>query len=103
MRFRTHDRFWGVVNPTPNSILSDVVFESSLAGLKLQFDGGLSLDAEPTLYDTEEAARRDATARLLAAKLARGIAATPHDLSHVRKAQLFDREGRLQAEIEVSS
>jgi hypothetical protein len=37
MRYGPDDKFWGVVDPTPVSELGDVLFETTLHGLELQF------------------------------------------------------------------
>ena len=63
MRLRVDDEFWVVINPTPRSGLRDTLFSTTLRGLKRQFDGGLTLEMEPTIYDCEEEAQRDAERR----------------------------------------
>jgi hypothetical protein len=101
MRNRPDDPFWVVTNPGPEATLADIVFSTTLRGLKRQFDGGLSLDDDPTLYDSEEAALRDAGRRLLCRRVTAAIASTHHDTSHVAAVRLLDRDGVLQAEIEL--
>ena len=58
--------------PTPrgNSTLPDVCFETDLAGLRLQFLGGLDMDRHPVLYDTEDEAVEDAKNRLFVRRVA---------------------------------
>ena len=64
MRFGPKDKFWVVTDPSPLSVLSDVLFAASLADLLLQFRGGLTLDQHPTLFTDCAEAEAEAMARL---------------------------------------
>jgi hypothetical protein len=50
-----------------------VCFETDLAGLRLQFAGGLSMDQRPTVFTTQEEAHEEAMNRLLVWSVARQI------------------------------
>lgn len=67
---RPGDRFIVVVDATPDSGLSDILFECDLARLRLQFLGGLSMAEKPTIYTSIESTQafRDARKRLDAAR-----------------------------------
>jgi hypothetical protein len=64
MRFGPKDKFWVVTDPSPLSVLGDVLFAASLTDLLLQFRGGLTLDQNPTLFTERAEAEAEATARL---------------------------------------
>jgi hypothetical protein len=64
MRCGPDDKFWVVVNPTADSELGDVLFETSLRGLELQFRGGLTMAENPTMFSEKEEAIREAQGRL---------------------------------------
>ncbi len=51
---------WVVTDPTPQSTLPDVCFETTLDGLRLQFAGGLSMDDRPVVFTAEDEAREEA-------------------------------------------
>ncbi len=74
MRIDAKIPFWVVTDPIgPQSTLPDVCFETDLAGLRLQFAGGLSMDQRPTLFTTQEEAQEDARNRLTVWRIARQI------------------------------
>jgi len=50
MRYAPHDKFWVVTDPTPVSTLTDILFETSLAGLERQIRGGLTIADNPTIF-----------------------------------------------------
>ncbi len=56
MRIDQHDKFWVVVDANSLSKLCDVLFETTLRGLELQFRGGLTCAENPTIFNdrTEE-------------------------------------------------
>lgn len=64
MRLGPSDRIWAVVDPTPHSELLDVLFETSLRDLELQFRGGLTSDRNLTLFGDRGAAEAEARARM---------------------------------------
>jgi hypothetical protein len=101
MRIRPTDQLWAVVEPTADSEYADVVFPTTLAELHTLVDQRREVYAAATLYDQEEKARDDARRRILGARIAREIAKTREDLSHVTEVKLFDQHGALQLTIEV--
>jgi len=61
--------FWVVTDPTPESVIEDVLFKSNLAGLQLQILDGLRIiDRDVTVYayGSQAAATSDAERRLVA-------------------------------------
>ena len=64
---------WCVTDPTPHSTLPDILFATTLDGLRLQFAGGLSMDDHPAVFTSEEEAVEEAKNRLLVWKIARQI------------------------------
>jgi len=44
-----------VLDPTKDSETADILFETSLRGLDLQFKGGLSMASNPTIFTDEKA------------------------------------------------
>jgi len=64
MRFGPKDKFWVVTDPSPLSVLGDVLFAASLTDLLLQFHGGLTLDQNPTLFTDRAEAEAEALERL---------------------------------------
>ena len=73
MRYGLDDKFWVVVDPTPDSELGDVCFETTLHGLELQFRGGLSAAQNPTLFTDEDEAKLEAYGRLAATRAAEAV------------------------------
>ncbi|MBK8009739.1 MAG: hypothetical protein IPK13_00115 [Deltaproteobacteria bacterium] len=59
-----NDRFWVVTDPTRDSTLADILFETTLAGLFRQIRGGLSNEQRPTIFTAEVEARAEATKRI---------------------------------------
>ena len=66
-RLGPEDRFWLVTDPNRNSVLADILCETSLAGLQRQFLGGLTMEERPTIFTDERGAVEEARARLRAA------------------------------------
>ncbi len=73
MRFGPDDKFCVVVDPTPFSEMGDVVFESSLRELELQFKGGLTIDRNPTIFTDKRQAEIEGYGRLVAMRASRAI------------------------------
>ena len=102
MRIDERTRLWVATDPTPDSTLPDVCFQTDLAGLRLQFLGGLDMDRHPVLYNTQDEAVEDAKNRLLVWKVARQVRldrGVPAD--EVVKVTLHDRDGHVLFEGEV--
>ena len=73
MRIDADTAIWVVCDPTPDSTLPDICFETTLAGLRLQFAGGLTIEEHPTIFTTQDEAHEDAKNRLLVWKVANRI------------------------------
>ena len=64
MRYGPHDKFWVVTNPTPDSVIDDILFETTIEGLMNQFRGGLKIAHNPTLFSDHGEAAIEAADRL---------------------------------------
>ena len=64
IRIATHDRVYLVVDALPESVVADVLTETTLADLASMFRGGLQASRHPTVYTARADAERDARARL---------------------------------------
>jgi hypothetical protein len=64
MRIETTSPFWIVEDPGPDSVLADICWETSLAGLLLQFRGGWTTERRPTLFTDRAKAETEARMRL---------------------------------------
>lgn len=73
MRIDAKTPIWVVTDPTAHSTLPDVCFQTTLDGLRLQFAGGLTMDAHPAVFTDSEAAHEDAKNRLLVWRVASQI------------------------------
>ncbi len=66
MRVGPDDKFWVVVDPSPESVIEDVLFRASPWDLERQFRGGLTMASNPTIFTKEDEARTEAQRRLRA-------------------------------------
>ena len=73
MRIDPKTPIWVVTDPGPDSTLPDICFATTLDGLRLQFAGGLAMDARPVVFTTEDEAREEARDRLLVRRIASQI------------------------------
>ena len=104
MRYGPKDAFWMVTNPGPNSELADICFETSLENLALQMKGGLSMDADPTMFTDRTEAELEARCRLVAMETShaiRGMAADGISLGEARKVQVLGDRGKVLFETEL--
>jgi len=67
------DKFWVVTDPSPESTMGDICFETSVGQLELQFKGGLSADRHPTVFTEKAEAEVEAYGRLVAMRASRVI------------------------------
>jgi len=98
MRFGPKDPFFMVTNPTSNSELADICFETSLENLALQMKGGLSMDADPTMFTDRGEAEIAAHCRLVAREVSRAIAGHSAEglcLKDARRIEILDGEGKI--------
>lgn len=98
MRFGPDDKFWVVVDPTPVSELGDVLFETTVRGLELQFKGGLAMAQTPTIFTDPGEAEREARRRLLAAHAAQAVLRSE---GRVERLALYDGEDKLILEAKL--
>jgi hypothetical protein len=89
------EKLWVVCDATPDSELADICFETDLAGLHAQFQGGLSMAMHPTLFTERAEAETEAQGRLLAMRAARAIVdATPVKSVHAAaQVVVLDADG----------
>lgn len=84
MRYGPDDTFWLVTDPTATSTLEDILCETSLRELELQFRGGLTMDRDPTIFTDRQEAEREAGRRLVAARAAAAILRPAGQAARVR-------------------
>ena len=104
MRYGPKDAFWMVTNPTPTSELADICFETSLENLALQLKGGLSMDADPTMFTDRTEAELEARCRLVAMETShaiRGMAADGIPLDGARRVQVLGEGGKVLFETDI--
>jgi hypothetical protein len=104
MRYGLDDKFWCVTDPTKDSVLADVCFETSLRSLERQFRGGLSIGDNPTIFTDRVEAEAEAHLRLVAMRAADAIAdAAPEDaMKDAARVAILDKEGRVLFEAELA-
>jgi hypothetical protein len=64
MRIALDDPIWLVTNPTALSTLADILYQTTLRGLELQFKGGLTAAENPTVFTDKAEAEVQARIRL---------------------------------------
>ncbi len=87
---------WVVTDPTRDSTLADICFETSVPeGLHRQFLGGLSMDQHPTLFTDRAEAEAEAHLRLVAMRAAKAIsdAALAEPMRDAARVVILDRAG----------
>lgn len=70
MRYGPDDTFWMVVDPTRDSVMADICFQTTLLGLELQFKGGLTAAQNTTMFTDEHEAKQEVQGRLAAMRAA---------------------------------
>ena len=97
MRFTTEERFWVVVDPTPESGLGDICFETSLRDLELQFRGGLGCEQHPALFTDRGEAEGEARCRLVGMQAALAIAREGDGelLRRASRVEILDQDGEV--------
>ena len=103
MRYGPTDTFHVVVDPTPDSELGDVCFETTLQSLERQFRGGLKIAENPTIFTDKAEAEAEARTRMVALRVATAIKeSAPHQrMQDIGRVALYDREGNLVFETEL--
>ena len=103
MRYGPDDKFWCVTDPTKDSELADVCFETSLRSMERQFRGGLSIGDNPTIFTDRAEAEADAHLRLVAMRAWDAIsdAAPEQSMRDAARVALLDKDGRVLFESEL--
>jgi len=103
VRFRPDDPFWVVTDPTPDSTLADICFETTLRSLERQLRGGLTIAENPTIFTDRVEAEAEARVRLVAQKTTTAIlrTATGYALDCVLRFELKDAAGKVILEGEL--
>ena len=104
MRYGPDDKFWMVTDPTPESEMGDICFETTLRSLALQLKGGLTIEQNPTIFTDHDAAvaeasRRHFAVRALRAAMCEGGRAGDA-WNHVRKVRFLAEDGSIIHEAE---
>jgi len=104
MRLGPDDTFWVVTDASPESELDDLIFQTSLRGLELQFRGGLTMAIKPTIFTEEAEARIEAYGRLVAMRAAQVIARLAADgkaLNLADRLEILDGDGKILFEADL--
>ncbi len=104
MRFGPDDKFWMTTDPTADSTLADICFETSLRSVERQFKGGLTIGDNPTIFTDRTEAEADAHLRLVAMRAADAISvAAPQDaMKNAARVALLDRDGKVLFESDIA-
>ncbi len=97
MRYGPDDKFWVVVDPTPVSELGDILFETTLHGLELQFKGGLTMAQNPTIFTDQQEAKYEAYGRLTAMRAAQAVlrAGRENPEARIDWIEIYGADGKL--------
>lgn len=103
MRYGLDNKFWVVVDPTPGSEMGDVLFETTLRGLELQFKGGLTMAQNPTLFTEEQDAKYEAFGRLTAMRAAQAVlrAGRENPQARIDRIEIYGADGKLVFEADL--
>jgi hypothetical protein len=97
MRYGPDDKFWVVVDPTPESEMGDILFETTLRGLELQFKGGLTMAQNPTIFTDQQEAKYEAYGRLTALRAAQAVlrAGRENPEARIDRIEIYGADGKL--------
>jgi len=97
MRYGPTDKFWVVVDPTPESTMEDILFQASLMDLDLQFKGGLKIEENPTLFTDEQEAKYEAFGRITAMRAGQAIlrAGRENPDTRIDRIEIYGADGTL--------
>lgn len=97
MRCGPEDKFWVVVDPTPVSELGDILFETALRGLELQFTGGLPMAQKPTIFTDQQEVKYEAFGRLTAMRAAQAVlrAGRENPDARIDRIEIYGADGKL--------
>jgi len=97
MQLSPSDKFWIVTDPELSSPSGDILFETTLLDLELQFRGGLSwAEDQPMLFTDRGEAEAEAKRRLTALAAYRAIARakTEQPIDGASRVALLDTRGK---------
>ncbi len=100
MRYSADHKFWVVTDPTPGSVLGDVLFEASLRDLEKQFKGGLTTDEHPTLFTEKPEAEIEAYGRFTAMRAAQAVLNAGRE-NRIDRIEIYGADGRLVFETDL--
>jgi len=97
MRYGPDDKFWVVVDPTPESEMGDLLFETTLRGLELQFKGGLTMAQNPTIFTDHQEAKYEPYGRLTAMRAAQAVlhAGRENPEARIDRIEIYCADGKL--------
>jgi hypothetical protein len=103
MRYGPDDAFYVVVDATPESEMIDILFETTLRGLELQFKGGLTIAQNPTIFTDQREAEIEAYGRLVAMRATQAIARSGagSKLQNATRIELLDGDGKILFETDL--
>ena len=104
MRYGPTDEFWVVTDPTPHSEMIDILFQTSLQNLALQFKGGLTMDRHPTIFTDKAEAEVEAFGRMVAMRASAAIArrvAEGKPLKGAHRIEVLDGDGKVLFEADL--
>jgi len=104
MRFGPEDKLWVVTDPTRESELGDVCFETTVRGLLLQLKGGLDIERNVTLFTDENEAKVEGFGRLTAMRASQAIARRLRfdpDAEVPERIEVLDGEGHVLFEADL--
>jgi hypothetical protein len=97
MRYGPDDKFWVVVDPTAESEMGDILFETTLRGLERQFKGGLTMAQNPTIFTDPQDAKYEAYGRLTAMRAAQAVlrAGRENPSTQIDRIDIYGADGKL--------
>jgi len=105
MRIGPDDRFTLVCDPTPESELADILFETTLRGLERQFKGGLTMAQNPTIFTDPQEAKYEAFGRLTAMRAAQAVrrAGRENPDARIDRVEIYGADGKLVFEAKIQT
>lgn len=104
MRLDMHTTFFVVIDPMPESTVSEIIHRTSMTGFFGLIQGDrISEESNPTIHDSAVDAEVDAQARFFAMRLRRAIqaGASPEVLRNASQIQLRDGSGKVLFDAKV--
>jgi hypothetical protein len=104
MRLDMTSKFWCVVDPGPDSSVTDILMQVTMTGFIGLIEGEHLSEADhPAIYDDAVSAELDAQARYFALRLRHAVekGATPEALRDAVRIQLRDGDGKILFDAKV--